>query len=108
MNNLYYLIGIVIFMILCLNKKHQVSSYVNYDKLHENPLLNCPEQYEIGMGELGKRFQTIQPFGYTKHETFDMTRFTDATAQSLDFNNLKFGKPTEKYVPLPVDPDFFM
>ena len=89
MNNLYYLIGIVIFMILCLNKK-QVSNYVNYDKLHENPLLNCPEQYEIGMGELGKRFQTIQPFGYTKHETFDMTRFivTD--------------------IPLPVDPDFFM
>ena len=89
MNNLYYLIGIVIFMILCLNKK-QISSYVNYDKLHENPLLNCPEQYEIGMGELGKRFQTIQPFGYTRHQTFDMTRFivTD--------------------IPLPVDPDFFM
>ena len=89
MNNLYYLIGIVIFMILCLNKK-KVSNYVNYDKLHENPLLNCPEQYEIGMGELGKRFQTIQPFGYTKHQTFDMTRFIETD------------------IPLPVDPDFFM
>lgn len=83
------MIGIVIFMILCLNKK-QVSNYVNYDKLHENPLLNCPEQYEIGMGELGKRFQTIQPFGYTKHQTFDMTRFIETD------------------IPLPVDPDFFM
>ena len=83
------MIGIVIFMILCLNKK-KVSNYVNYDKLHENPLLNCPEQYEIGMGELGKRFQTIQPFGYTKHETFDMTRFIETD------------------IPLPVDPDFFM
>ena len=89
MNHLYFMIGIVIFMILCLNKK-QVSNYVNYDKLHENPLLNCPEQYEIGMGELGKRFQTIQPFGYTKHETFDMTRFIETD------------------IPLPVDPDFFM
>ena len=83
------MIGIVIFMILCLNKK-QISNYVNYDKLHENPLLNCPEQYEIGMGELGKRFQTIQPFGYTKHQTFDMTRFIETD------------------IPLPVDPDFFM
>ena len=89
MNHLYFMIGIVIFMILCLNKR-QVSNYVNYDKLHENPLLNCPEQYEIGMGELGKRFQTIQPFGYTKHETFDMTRFIETD------------------IPLPVDPDFFM
>ena len=89
MNHLYFMIGIVIFMILCLNKK-KVSNYVNYDKLHENPLLNCPEQYEIGMGELGKRFQTIQPFGYTKHETFDMTRFIETD------------------IPLPVDPDFFM
>ena len=89
MNHLYFMIGIVIFMILCLNKK-KVSNYVNYDKLHENPLLNCPEQYEIGMGELGKRFQTIQPFGYTKHQTFDMTRFIETD------------------IPLPVDPDFFM
>ena len=89
MNHLYFMIGIVIFMILCLNKK-QISNYVNYDKLHENPLLNCPEQYEIGMGELGKRFQTIQPFGYTKHQTFDMTRFIETD------------------IPLPVDPDFFM
>ena len=83
------MIGIVIFMILCLNKR-QISNYVNYDKLHENPLLNCPEQYEIGMGELGKRFQTIQPFGYTKHQIFDMTRFIETD------------------IPLPVDPDFFM
>ena len=83
------MIGIVIFMILCLNKK-KVSNYVNYDKLHENPLLNCPEQYEIGMGEIGKKFQTIQPFGYTKHQTFDMTRFIETD------------------IPLPVDPDFFM
>ena len=83
------MIGIVIFMILCLNKR-QISNYVNYDKLHENPLLNCPEQYEIGMGELGKKFQTIQPFGYTEHETFDMTRFIETD------------------IPLPVDPDFFM
>ena len=83
------MIGIVIFMILCLNKK-QVSNYVNYDKLHENPLLNCPEQYEIGMGELCKRFQTIHPFGYTKHQTLDMTRFIETD------------------IPLPVDPDFFM
>ena len=113
MNHLYFMIGIVIFMILCLNKK-QISNYVNYDKLHENPLLNCPEQYEIGMKELGygtsqsvqlgllasrgweqiaqpgKRFQTIQPFGYTKHQTFDMTRFIETD------------------IPLPVDPDFFM
>jgi len=89
MNHLYFMIGIVIFMILCLNKR-QVSNYVNYDKLHENPLLNCPEQYEIGMGEIGKRFQTIQPFGYTKHQTFDMTRFIETD------------------IPLPVDPDFFM
>ena len=83
------MICIVIFMILCLNKR-QISNYVNYDKLHENPLLNCPEQYEIGMGELGKRFQTIQPFGYTKHQIFDMTRFIETD------------------IPLPVDPDFFM
>ena len=89
MDNLYYLIGIVIVMIFCLKKK-EVSNYVNYDKLHENPILNCPEQYEIGMGVLGKRFQTIQPFGYTNHPTFDMTRFSTSD------------------IPLPVDPDFFM
>ena len=84
-------LGLVIIILLLLGcKKQEVSSYVNYEKMHENPILNCPEQYEIGMGELGKRFQTIQPFGYTKHQTFDMTRFIETD------------------IPLPVDPDFFM
>jgi len=85
-------LGLVIIILLLLGckKNKEISSYVNYEKMHENPILNCPEQYEIGMGELSQRPQTIQPFGYTKSHVFDMTRFivTD--------------------IPIPVDPDFFM
>jgi len=83
-------LGLLLIILLLLGCKNQVSTYVNYDKMHENPILNCPEQYEIGMGQLGQRPQTIQSFGYTRSQVFDMTRFivTD--------------------IPIPVDADFFM
>lgn len=83
-------LGLIILLIITCKNKNNISTYVNYDKMHENPILNCPEQYEIGMGLLSKRPQTFQPFGYTKSQVFDMTRFivTD--------------------IPIPVDPDFFM
>ena len=34
-------------------------------------------------------YQTIQPFGYTRNELFDMTRFIQTD------------------IPMPTDPDFF-
>ena len=104
MNILFFFASIVILVLLFKKNK---SGYVNYEKLHENPLLNCPEQYEIGIGEISKRNILIQPFGYTKNYLFDITRFKDPTTQSMDFHNLKLGKPVEKLKPLPVDPDFF-
>ena len=77
-------------MFFSAGSKESYQNYQEYDKIGESYLLNCPEQYEIGMGQLSKRPQTIQPFGYTKSQVFDMTRFivTD--------------------IPIPVDPDFFM
>ena len=41
--NIIFLAIIVIIVLLCVKNK---SGYVNYEKSHENPLLNCPEQYE--------------------------------------------------------------
>ena len=102
---IWYLLILFILLIL-LNKKTGYKNYTDYDKISENPILNCPEQFEIGIGELNKK-KSIQLFGYTKNELLDITRFKDATVQELDFNNLKFGRPIEKYEPLPTDPDFF-
>ena len=104
---IYYLL-ILFFLLILLNKNKKTGykNYIDYEKISEKPILNCPEQFEIGIGELNKK-KSIQLFGYTKNELLDITRFKDATVQQLDFNNLRLGKTIEKYEPLPTDPDFF-
>lgn len=104
---IYYLL-ILFFLLILLNKnkKSGYKNYIDYEKISEKTILNCPEQFEIGIGEF-KKNKSVQLFGYTKNELLDITRFKDATVQELDFNNLKFGRPIEKYEPLPTDPDFF-
>ena len=104
--NIIFLASILILSLILICKNNK-SGYINYGELYDNPILNCPEQYEIGIGQLSKKKTLIQPFGYTKNYLFDITRFKDPTTQSMDFNNLKLGKPIEKFKPLPVDPDFF-
>jgi len=51
------------------------------------------EEEKISKGESDNKiksaYQMIQPFGYTKNELFDMTRFIETD------------------IPLPTDPDFF-
>lgn len=64
--------------------------YLNY---HELPLpskeQNCPQIHANNYQTIRNSYQMIQPFGYTKNDLFDMTRFTETD------------------IPLPTDPDFF-
>lgn len=64
--------------------------YLNYQEI---PLPrkeeNCPQKHANNYQVIKNSKQMIQPFGYTKNELFDMTRFIKTD------------------VPLPTDPDFF-
>ena len=56
-------------------------------------IIKKKEEEKISKGESDNKiksaYQMIQPFGYTKNELFDMTRFIETD------------------IPLPTDPDFF-
>ena len=66
-------------------------SYQLYDQLYEGNhiLLDCPEKYEIGMGELSKLEKYPHYVGYSKNEHY----YTLLLMQSDE--------------PLPINPDFF-
>jgi len=78
---------------------HVTSNYVsrNFVKLEDefkNPLMNCPQNYEIvNQNILDMQQLSENAFGYTKNDYLDRTRFVDT-------KTLK--------EPLPVNPDFFM
>lgn len=62
-------------------------SYVNYD--NQDNLILCPKNYSKMNKDLLMYKKTLQPYGYTKNEFLDKTRFVQ----------------TE--IPLPTNPDFF-
>ena len=83
---------ILILILLFLLSRNQVSNYTNfvdYQKPFTNPIITCPENYSKNFNHLLEHKKTIQPFGYTKNEYLDKTRFIESD------------------IPLPVNPDFF-
>ena len=82
------IIFLILLFLLCFN----IDGYTNlvdYTKPFKNPIITCPENYNKNFNNLFSYKKTIQPFGYTKNEYLDKTRFIK----------------TEE--PLPVNPDFF-
>ena len=78
---------------------HVTSNYVSRDFVDlqdefKNPLMNCPQNYEIVNQDILDMQQLSEnAFGYTKNDYLDRTRFVDT-------KTLK--------EPLPINPDFFM
>ena len=78
---------------------HVTSNYVSRDFVEledefKNPLMNCPQNYEIVNQDILETQQLSEnAFGYTKNDYLDRTRFVDT-------------KTIKE--PLPVNPDFFM
>ncbi len=84
--NIYLLILIILLFLVCINKE----GYINYlDLSYEATEKNCPLMHAKNYQTVQDTYQTIQPFGYTKNELFDMTRFIQTD------------------IPMPTDPDFF-
>ena len=77
---------LLLLLILYINN-NRIDSYQNYV---EYPIQGCPRNYNEKLKKLKTFKKTIQPFGYTKNEYLDKTRFV-------------FTKG-----PLPTNPDFFM
>lgn len=79
---------VVLLLILILCQCYE--GYINYlDVSYEGSERNCPQMHANNFSKIRKSPQTIQPFGYTKNEYLDMTRFVATD------------------VPLPTNPDFF-
>ena len=84
--NIYLLIVIILLFVVCMNKE----GYINYlDLSYGATEKNCPLMHAKNYQTVQDTYQTIQPFGYTKNELFDMTRFIQTD------------------IPMPTDPDFF-
>ena len=84
--NIYLLILIILLLLVCMNKE----GYINHlDLSYEGSEKNCPLMHAQNYPKVQESYQTIQPFGYTKNEFFDMTRFIQTD------------------IPMPTDPDFF-
>ena len=84
--NIYLLILIILLFLVCMNKE----GYINHlDLSYEGSEKNCPLMHAQNYPKVLESYQTIQPFGYTKNELFDMTRFIQTD------------------IPMPTDPDFF-
>ena len=65
------------------------TNYVSYEDDYQNLNILCPKDYNKMYNDLLKTKRNIQPFGYTKNEYLDMTRFVATD------------------IPLPTNPDFF-
>ena len=86
-----YLLIILVIICICFKlKKNTINKelYTNYEK-YEPKIKNCAKKYENNYTKIKNSYQLIQPFGYTKNELFDNTRFIDVK------------------IPLPTDPDLF-
>jgi hypothetical protein len=77
-----------------VTSNHVSRDFVRIQDEFKNPLMNCPQNYEIANEDILETQQLSEyAFGYTKNEYLDRTRFVDT-------KTLK--------EPLPVNPDFFM
>ena len=84
--NTYLLIIIILLFLVCMNKE----GYINYLELsYEGSEKDCSLMHAKNYQTVQETYQMIQPFGYTKNELFDMTRFIQTD------------------IPIPTDPDFF-
>jgi hypothetical protein len=79
----------LLFLLFLFMNKDGYTNYVDYHKPFTNPIITCPENYSKNFNHLLEHKKTIQPFGYTKNEYLDKTRFIESD------------------IPLPVNPDFF-
>jgi len=89
----FFFLVLLIYVFLSKNNTSNYTNYVDYDKMHVNPILNCPEQFEIGIDQISKLRKNnenyvLQIYGYTEDELLDSLRYTI----------------TDK--PLPMSPDF--
>ena len=88
------MIDILLFLLLLFivsnTQKSNYTNYVDYQKPFRNPKITCPENYGITFDRILRQPKTIQPFGYTKNEFIDSTRFIQTDQ------------------PLPTNPDFFI
>ena len=76
--------------VFLLSLHYMREGYTNYRELSYGAAeQNCPQEHANSFQKLKTNYQTIQPFGYTRNELFDITRFIKTD------------------IPLPVDPDFF-
>ena len=83
---MYYFLIFILFLLFMTTKE----GYINYQEISFQGIeQNCPQIHADNSQILKSSYQMIQPFGYTKNELFDMTRFIETD------------------IPLPTDPDFF-
>ncbi len=88
-----FLLFLLTYVLLSKNNISNYTNYAEYDKMHVNPILNCPEQFEIGIDQISKLRKNnenyvLQIYGYTEDELLDSLRYT----------------LTDK--PIPMSPDF--
>jgi len=83
---MYPFVLLVIFLAVISFKE----GYLNYQEIPLSKSTdNCPQTHANNYQVIKNSRQMMQPFGYTKNELFDMTRFIKTD------------------IPLPTDPDFF-
>ena len=80
------LILIILYFVIFYDKSY----YVNYEKPFKNLMINCPENYSLNYNKLMKYPKLTQPYGYSRNEYIDKTRFIISDR------------------PLPTNPDFFI
>jgi len=83
---MYLFVLLVLFIVMISFKE----GYLNYQEIPLSKSTdNCPQTHANNYQVIKNSRQMMQPFGYTKNELFDMTRFIKTD------------------IPLPTDPDFF-
>tara|TARA_Y100001958_G_C21230837_1_gene556559 strand:- start:1833 stop:2084 length:252 start_codon:yes stop_codon:yes gene_type:complete len=79
-----YILLLVIILLYC-----KTSVKEGYEGHESNIIMNCPEKYEIGIGEISKLNKYPNYVGYSPKEYYYLTLIMDSKE------------------PLPSDPDFF-
>ena len=81
---------IILLYLFCSYKVSNYTNYVDYNKSFQNVQISCPENYSYNYDLLHNHHKITQPYGYTKNEYIDKTRFIEIDE------------------PLPTNPDFFI
>ena len=82
-----YILLLIIIILYCKNYKYLFKE--GYEGHKSNILMNCPEKYEIGIGEISKLNKYPNYVGYSPKEYYYLTLIMESSE------------------PLPSDPDFF-